>query len=134
MLDTNICIHFLKNEYEIPEKIENVGFENCYLSELTLAELLFGIEYGSPERKERNKQNYDILVEAFGNNIVPIRLCFEIYALQKANLKKTGQTIGEFDMLIGCSALAQDMTLVTRNVKHLERIQGLLLENWVDVV
>jgi tRNA(fMet)-specific endonuclease VapC len=45
LLDTNICIHFLKNEYEIPEKIKNVGFENCYLSELSLAELLFGIEY-----------------------------------------------------------------------------------------
>ncbi len=132
LLDTNICIHFLKNEYKIVEKMAEVGFEHCYISELTLAELLFGLEYGSPERKERNLQNYHKLMEAFGDNIVPIRVCFEVYAIQKASLKRVGQTIGEFDMLIGCSALVKEMTLVTRNTKHLERIEGLLLENWVD--
>ncbi len=44
LLDTNICIHYLKNAYEIGEKIKQLGFENYFISELTLAELLFGVK------------------------------------------------------------------------------------------
>ena len=36
LLDTNICIHFTKNEYGIVEKLDSIGFDNCFISELTM--------------------------------------------------------------------------------------------------
>jgi tRNA(fMet)-specific endonuclease VapC len=39
LLDTNICIYHIKGLYDIDKKIERAGIENCYLSEITIAEL-----------------------------------------------------------------------------------------------
>lgn len=42
LLDTNICISMLKNKYGIREKILEINPENCYVSEITIAELYYG--------------------------------------------------------------------------------------------
>ena len=52
-----------------------------------------------------------------------------------AELKSTLRSqdfIDDFDLLIGASAVANDLILVTENVKHLERIPHLKIENWID--
>ena len=41
LLDTNICIFYMKGRYQLDEKIAKVGQNNCYISEITVAELLF---------------------------------------------------------------------------------------------
>jgi tRNA(fMet)-specific endonuclease VapC len=40
--------------------------------------------------------------------------------------------IGRADLLIASIALANDATLVTRNLKHFRQVPGLKVENWVD--
>lgn len=40
--------------------------------------------------------------------------------------------ISDFDLLIGATAVANDMVLITRNVKHFQRIQNIKIENWID--
>jgi len=40
--------------------------------------------------------------------------------------------IGRGDLLIACIVLAHAATLVTRNLRHFQRVPGLLLDNWVD--
>ncbi|HVZ32583.1 MAG TPA: PIN domain-containing protein, partial [Polyangiaceae bacterium] len=47
-----------------------------------------------------------------------------------AELEANGATLGVEDVMIGATALAFDLTLVTRNVRHFERIAGLRVENW----
>lgn len=42
LLDTNICISLLKDKYGIREKVLDVSFEKCYVSEVTIAELYYG--------------------------------------------------------------------------------------------
>jgi predicted nucleic acid-binding protein len=37
------------------------------------------------------------------------------------------------DVFIAATALEEDVTLVTGNVKHFERIPGLKIENWIDL-
>lgn len=44
LLDTNICIHYFKGQFGLKKKIENIGFENFAISEITLAELIYGAE------------------------------------------------------------------------------------------
>ena len=44
LLDTNICIHYFKGQFGIKRKIEKIGYEHVAISEITLAELIFGAE------------------------------------------------------------------------------------------
>ena len=132
LLDTNICIHFLKGEFNLQSKIDKVGFENCFISELSIAELLFGVENSAEFKKEQNLQNVNNLKLSFGIRIIPISVCFELYAKEKARLKKEGTPIGEFDLIIGCTAITNNMTMTTRNIKHLGKIKNIVLENWID--
>jgi tRNA(fMet)-specific endonuclease VapC len=132
LLDTNICVHFLKGEFNLQNKIDDVGFENCFISELTIAELLFGVENSAESKREQNRQNVNNLKLSFGIRIIPINPCFELYAKEKARLRREGTPIGEFDLIIGCTAITNQMIMTTRNVKHLEKIENIILENWID--
>lgn len=42
LIDTDICIHFLKGKFRINDKVREVGLDNCSLSEITIAELTYG--------------------------------------------------------------------------------------------
>ena len=37
LLDTNICIFLLRGKYNVDKKMDEVGLENCYISEITVA-------------------------------------------------------------------------------------------------
>jgi tRNA(fMet)-specific endonuclease VapC len=47
-----------------------------------------------------------------------------------ALLESEGVPIGTEDVLIGATALEAGLTVVTRNVKHFDRIPGLTVESW----
>jgi len=57
----------------------------------------------------------------------------ELFGKNKASLKCTGQLIGDFDILIASFALAHNLTLVTNNTAHFQRLPNLRLENWTVV-
>jgi len=63
--------------------------------------------------------------------IVPIFNSLSIYAKEKARLRKTGTLIDDFDILIGTTAVANSLVLVTENEKHLSRISKIKIENWI---
>lgn len=44
LLDTNICIHFFRGRFGVTERFEDANPENCAISEITLAELVYGAE------------------------------------------------------------------------------------------
>ncbi len=132
LLDTNICIHLMKGDFDLDNKVEQVGLRNCFISELTVAELLYGVANSAADRQASNRQKLDQFLRLFPK---PRRLAlsdvFETYAAQKAHLKRIGRMQGEFDMLIGSTALAHGLTLVTRNTRHFADIANLALENWI---
>lgn len=45
LLDTNICAFYLRGKFDIDKFIGHVGWDNCYISEITMLELKFGAEY-----------------------------------------------------------------------------------------
>ena len=57
---------------------------------------------------------------------------FEVETEKDGNLGLERALADDFDLLIGASAVANDLILVTENVKHLERIPHLKIENWID--
>jgi tRNA(fMet)-specific endonuclease VapC len=127
LLDTNICIFFLQGKYGIKEKIQKVGRKNCCISEITIAELLYGAAYS---QSEKHKHDVEIVLENL--TIVPIYDTLPTYAEVKAQLRRAGLQIEEFDMLIGSSAVHHGYVVVTENVSHFERIPGIEIENWVE--
>jgi len=127
LIDTNICIHFFRGEFNLFEKFEEAGIENCAISEITLAELVFGAENSTNPKK-----NYQLIEDlADQMMILPILNAIYVYGKEKARLRSSGTMISDFDLLIGCTALEKNLTMVTENVKEFERISGLKIENWI---
>lgn len=128
LLDTNICIHFFRGKFGVAEKFEAVKVENCAISEITLAELVYGAE-----KSENPKKNHR-LIEQFVEivTILPIFDSIMKYGKEKARLRNAGIMISDLDLLIGCTAVEYDLIMVTENTNEFERISGIKLENWVD--
>lgn len=127
LLDTNICIHFLRGNFGLIEKFEELGTENFAISEITFAELVFGAENSINPKKNLE------LIEVFTDQIVilPIFGAIYLYGKEKARLRSKGLMISDFDLLIGCTAVDKDLIMVTENLKEFERISEIQLENWV---
>ena len=51
----------------------------------------------------------------------------KLFGKERGRLRATGRTIGDFDLLIGATALQHGLTLLTNNRRHFEVIQGLRL-------
>lgn len=126
LLDTNICIYFIKGEYDLNKKIAEVGGENCFISEITVAELKYGVE--NSKTAEKMREVIDGFILKF--HVLPIFNCLDIYAKEKARLRKIGQMIDDFDILIGSTSVKNNMVMVTNNSKHLKRIENIVIENW----
>ena len=130
MLDTNILIYLLKNNPPaVAERINALDKESALcMSFFTYAELLKGAE-----RSTRKTQVMSQLYQL--TQIIPVQydtnpnLC-QYYATQFTLLKTAGTPIGGNDLWIACHALSKNATLVTHNVRELERIEGLRIEDW----
>ena len=128
LLDTSICVFFLRGKLNLDELIKEKGLENFYISEITTFELRYGAENSNNPSKSHKA------VDAFlgGISIIPITTCLKRYAKEKVRLKKAGKPLhDEFDLLIGLTAIEHDLTLVTDNTKDFERLKGIGLENWI---
>ena len=127
LLDTNICIFFLQNKYDIVEKLERVGRKHCYISEITVAELLYGAACSA--NPEKHLAETHAFIDKFEIlHIYPVLFAF---AQTKATLRKQGLPIDDFDLLIGTTAVVNGLIMVTENQKHLSRIPQIETENWV---
>lgn len=126
LIDTNICIYYFKGKFNLDEKFATVTPENCFISEITLAELKFGIANG--EKREKNQKVLDNFLTAI--RVIPIFHSLDFYAEEKARLRKSGVPVDDFDLLIGATAVAHNLILVTNNTAHFSRIKGIHLEDW----
>ena len=129
LLDTNTCVFFLRGKLNLAEIIRDKGRENCFISEITVAELLYGAE--NSDNPTKSYKAVDAFVS--GLSILPIFGCIKRYAKEKVRLKKIGKPIhDEFDLLIGVTAIENKLTLVTDNSKDFERLDGIKIENWFN--
>ena len=126
LLDTDIIVDLIKDRYKLKDKVRKVRFSNCYISEITLAELHFGAFYSTSYQKHKEEPN-DI-ANVF--DVLPISEVLEVFGSEKARLVKEGKVIADFDLLIAVSAVKYNCTLITGNEKHHQRVNGVRIENW----
>ncbi len=129
LLDTDICIYWLNGYPEIRERALTVGVANLAISSITAAGLYFGA-YNST----RVIQNL-VQAEQFVNAITvipPLQKSLRQFGELKANLRRSGQPIADFDLMIASTALSEQLILVTNNTRHYQRVPNLTIENWVQ--
>ena len=129
LLDTNICIYYIKGLYNLKSKFQEIEPENCFISEITLAELKFGV--AKSQAKEKNQKALENFLS--GIQILPIFPALDIYAEEKARLQKSGKIIDDFDLLIGATAVSFNLTMVTNNTSHFSRFNDIKLEDWTEL-
>ena len=129
MLDTNIVIYTIKNRpLQVREVFKKHEGQMC-ISSVSLGELIYGAERSS--QTERNLADINGLiarmeVAAFEDH------ASEHFGQLRAELHKSGQPIGPYDMMIAGHARSLGLILVTNNTEEFERVPGLRLENWVQ--
>ena len=127
-LDTNIITAFLKNDLNVLTKVSEYldAFDCLSINIISYYEILRGlIDLGN----RKKLKEFDEFIEE--NELISIRKgtiqkAAEIYAY----LKKRGNLIEDADILIAAIALVENLVLVTDNVRHFERVDGLQIENW----
>ena len=127
LLDTDIVVFFLRNKKNIAEHLALLSPNDIFVSEVTVAELEYGNRCSG--RYEDNKWMVDRFLSSV--NIVPFSDAVHLYAEERYRLRMLGQSIEDFDLLIGCTAVSDNLIMVTNNAKHYSRIKDIRIENWV---
>ncbi len=129
LLDTDIVIFSLKGHKIVQDNLRRHYNDPLCLSVISLMELYYGA-YKS-DRVESNLAKIKTLESSLriiraGEEVV------ELFGLFKSQLETKGEPLDDFDIIIASMALAHNLTLVTNNIRHFKRIEGLKLENWSE--
>lgn len=129
LLDTSVYSQRLKRRplEAVVHRWSELGDAKLAISTVCEAEVLFGLEKKNSPRLWTEYEHY--LKNKLA--VLPLdRKVIEVYATQKAELQRSGVVIGEFDLLIGATALAHKLKVATLNTRDFERIPGLMVECW----
>jgi len=127
LLDTDTLIFWLKGNMKVEEMALSVGLAQLGYSVISHAELYFGA-YNS-EQVEKNLNAIEIVKQKLALVAFDADAA-RLFGKIKADLKQQGNIIMDADIMIAAITLANDLTLVTNNVKHFDRIVPLKVENW----
>lgn len=101
--------------------------KNFFISEITVLELFYGAE--NSEMPEKSLKAVDLFIK--GIVVIPVSTCVKHYAKEKVRLRRLVKPVNdEFDLIIGVTAIANGLILVTDNVKDFSLIDGIKIENW----
>ena len=133
LLDTNAVSELMKDppSAAMLSRMRITAPDDRVTSSVTAGELLFGAHRAgvrSDELLERARRivSENLPVLPFGEEAA------EEYGRLRAYLEAQGTPIGHPDTQIAAIALANDLTVVTGNVRHFQRVPGLAVENWLE--
>ena len=126
VLDTDTISYFLRGNQSVKEKF--IEHQN-ELSSTTVnySELIYGLT------KKDNKK-YLPKVELIFKNIKLYsfdKKSANTFGVLKASMQKQGIVVADMDLMIASIALSYDEVLISNNLKHFSKIEGLRVESWV---
>ncbi|MDY7003773.1 MAG: type II toxin-antitoxin system VapC family toxin [Cyanobacteriota bacterium] len=123
LLDSNVCIVYLKAKNEkLKRRLEALSSADIAVCSVTKSELFSGAnKSNNPQRGiETQKKFFSQFVSlTFDDNAA------EFYAEARSKLESLGTPIGSYDLQIAAIALANNLILVTHNVREFSRVEGL---------
>jgi tRNA(fMet)-specific endonuclease VapC len=123
ILDSTFLIDVLRGSESVAERIEELDSRGTpFVSSVTVMELWEGIHLADASDDERTAVK-GLLTDI--DEIAFDRECAMRAGKINAELVADGERIDETDVMIAATALVNDQSVVTRNVDHFERIDGL---------
>lgn len=131
LLDTNTVSYFLRHHSPaLSSRLLGMAPESLVISVVTAGELQFGLKrLGAGQRAAALGQRLAHILESFATLPLPPE-AGEHYAAARAHLEAQGTPIGGNDLWIAAHALADDMPLITNNLREFQRVPGLKVEDW----
>lgn len=127
-LDTDILIEYFRGNENIKNRIAAISEnDNIGVTWLTVYEFFKGIFLSGKLEEEnflRKVFNTCLILES---SYESAKIGGEIYA----SLKRKGQLISDADILIASIVKAHKATLISNNISHFSRIEGLKVGNWL---
>ncbi len=124
LVDTNWVIDAYIGTPASVQVLNHLSDDGLGVSIISSGELFEGA-FGFPDPQARLAQ-FRVLLNRFTTGPLSDPI-MEDFARTRAQLRRSGQLIPEMDLLIAATALSHDLTLVTRNFRHFERIPNLTL-------
>jgi len=127
VLDTDVCIELLKGKEKVIKIRESID-DDIGISFMSIAELYYGAEKSTNQIKNYNE------IEKLLLSMEIIQSDYRIlkrFGKIKALLQKQGITLADADIFVAATTLETGTKLITGNVRHFERIPGLVIENWL---
>lgn len=123
ILDSTFLVDVLRGDHGVDSLVGDVDeLGPPFVSSVSAMELYEGIHLA--DSTERERDTVDDLLD--GVTELPFdRACAKRAGRINANLTASGQPIDETDVMIAATALVNDLSVVTRNVDHFARIEGL---------
>jgi tRNA(fMet)-specific endonuclease VapC len=133
LLDTNVFSEITK---PFPNKkvIETYHYRlnQIYLATTVWQELSYGYQILPEGRKKQDIQKFLTSQIVTLPHLNYTKACADIHATIRAQAKSAGTPIAFVDSQIAAIAMANDMVLITRNIKNFAAITGLKLANWFE--
>jgi tRNA(fMet)-specific endonuclease VapC len=130
LLDTNIVSYFVKgvNERLVQRMQMGLEQEDIAMSVVTRAELRYGLAL--MDKADKRRRRIELLLKELPT--LPWRSeAADAFGQIKADLKRSGTPVGDFDVQIAAHALSEKLILVTHNTRHFEGIARLVVEDWM---
>ena len=126
LIDSDIIIDFLNNQsFAVTFFRESTINNEIFVSVISWAEVVYGFKKIKAINKTKLFQNF---LDNYQIKVIPIdQEVAEKYLDVKIDLESRRLPLDDFDLLIAATALAKNLFLATRNIKHFERIEGLNL-------
>lgn len=130
LIDTSVLIEYERGRIDLPEHLTGRERDEFFLSVITAGELLHGVHRaGTPAIRWKRSAFVEAILDRFP--LLPVDLgTARIHAQLWAEFSAGGVLIGPHDLWLGASCLANGLTMVTANVRELNRVPGLTVESW----
>ncbi|MEH1923122.1 type II toxin-antitoxin system VapC family toxin [Nostoc sp.] len=127
LLDTNACIVYLNRPISgVRQRLTMLSPQDVAVCSVVKGELLYGA------MRSNNPVRTLALQEAFLNNFISLPFddaAAKIFGRIRAELAANGTPIGPYDLQIAAIAMANNLILVTHNVREFSRVNGLQIED-----
>lgn len=134
LLDTCLLSEFMKPRENrgVIEWFDKQNDETLYISVLAIGEIRKGIaKLGASKRAGELNAWLDSVIVRFDTRILPFDLIMaNRWGDLKANLESKGRPMPVIDSLMAATALARDLTLVTRNTPDFAHTGVMIFDPW----
>ena len=128
ILDTNICVRFLRGEESVVRRLLDADEnDDLRIPAMVEGELFYGVE--KSERRDENRETVKALL-AFLPVCHADDETMEKFGELKAKAEAAGRRVDDADVIIAATAMRHGALLVTGNTRHFSRFDGLEIEDW----